>query len=588
MDNFRDKKIGVLKGTSFDQWIKTNLVGGGYASQRNIFTFSTTADEMRALDRGDVDLVFMDLDLYEDLYQASGKYQVFFKIPAVENFAYGLRKNSDLTPVINQHLTDMIKDGTAQTIANRFFQMNFNEAKVDPSRSSIIPTPTPQVPVYVIPTDSGASCKNGMTFTADITITDGHQVSKGERFRKTWRVKNTGTCTWTTSYSFVFVSGDQMSGQNINVPTSVAPGQTVDLSVDLIAPSSNGTYKGYWQMRSPQGQNFGETIWVKVRVNGGGSSNAPVIYNFYPNFYSGDPFECPTVYWQTGNASTIEIKVDGNSLVKSYSANGSQQICGPLQNYGNHTISLTAMNSSDSAYSSFGYTTQDSGQKRIVPAINYFYVSPDSGVMGDSTTVYWSVSNTAGLDIKVDSTPIYNGNDMTGSAPVSATIQSPGTHYITLTAHSVTDDTSQTVSYYMEEGQRRVIPSIDYFTVDSDYVCPGDSILVYWSVSNAAGIEIYLDMQRIYNGSDMSNSINLQNYFSGNGTHYVGIVAHSVTDDASDQVSFNVGEEFCGGYAGANYYDNEDNFDGGWAGSNYYENEDGFDGGWAGSNYSGG
>ena len=95
---------------------------------------------------------------------------------------------------------------------------------------------------------------------------DGTGMNQGAGFRKTWRVKNTGTCTWTSDYSFVFVSGDQMSGQNIYVPANVAPGQTVDLSVDLIAPNGEGTYRGYWQMRTPYGYNFGETIWVKVRV----------------------------------------------------------------------------------------------------------------------------------------------------------------------------------------------------------------------------------------------------------------------------------------------------------------------------------
>ena len=44
-------------------------------------------------------------------------------------------------------------------------------------------------------------------------------------------------------------------------------------------------------------------------------------------------------------------------------------------------------------------------------------------------------------------------------------------------------------------------------------------------------------------------------------------------------------EEHGGGWAGANYYDNEYGDDGGWAGASYYENEYGDDGGWAGANY---
>ena len=111
-----------------------------------------------------------------------------------------------------------------------------------------------------------------MTFAADVTIADGHQVSPGERFRKIWRVYNNGTCTWTAGYSFVYVSGDRMSGNNIAIPSVVSPGQTVDLAVDLIAPTGSGTYKGYWQMQAPNGKNFGETIWsIRHRLRKTGS-----------------------------------------------------------------------------------------------------------------------------------------------------------------------------------------------------------------------------------------------------------------------------------------------------------------------------
>ena len=275
-ESFRDLKIGVQKGTSFDQWVKTNLVNGGYVDLRNVFTFANAASEMKALDRNAVDLVLMDQDLYEELYKSSGKYNVFYEGFTKENYAFGLRKGSSLTMVISAHLTDMLKDGTAQSIANRFFQMNFGEAEVTIARPSQLAPVTAPAPVALVPVPTAAPTVSTvptlppgtdyMTFAADVTITDGHQVKPGERFRKTWRVKNTGTTTWTPYYSFVYVSGDRMEGRDINIPTTVYPGQTVELSVDLVAPKNDGTYRGYWQMRTPYGYKFGETIWVKVRV----------------------------------------------------------------------------------------------------------------------------------------------------------------------------------------------------------------------------------------------------------------------------------------------------------------------------------
>ena len=275
-ESFRDLRIGVQKGTSFDQWIKTNLVNAGYTDIRNVFTYANAASEMKALDRNVVDLVLLDQDIYEDVYKATGNYRVFYDGFTKENYAFGLRKGSALTTVISAHLADMLRDGTAQTIADRFFRMDFREAEATIARPSQLAPVTAPEPVALVPVPTSAptvsaasSLPTGtdyMTFAGDVTITDGHQVRPGERFRKTWRVKNTGNTTWTPYYSFVYVSGDRMEGRNINIPATVYPGQTVELSVNLIAPKDDGTYRGYWQMQTPYGYNFGETIWVKVRV----------------------------------------------------------------------------------------------------------------------------------------------------------------------------------------------------------------------------------------------------------------------------------------------------------------------------------
>lgn len=462
--SFRDMKIGVQKGTSFDQWIKTNLVGGGYVSVRNVYTYSTAADEMKALDRKDVDLVLIDQDVYEGLYRSSGKYQIFYDGFVTENYAFGLRKGSSLTTVISGHLTDMLKDGTAQTIANRFFNMKYDEAEATIARPSQIATPTPaNPPVVVVPTQSpAATCINGMTFAADISIPDGYQLYQGEGFRKTWRVKNSGTCTWTSDYQFVYVSGDQMSGRNIYVPATVAPGQTVDLSVDMIAPYADGNYRGYWQMRSPQGTNFGETIWVKVRV--GNAAPAPTavpdgqhyvpitIKEFYPDYYAGIAGDCVRAYWRAEGASMVEVTVDGVSLYKGDVVNpGSLKLCGPIQNSGVHDVVLHAFNVTTDAYSSFSYSTEgQNGADR--PEIYYFYADSTSGHMGDTTTVYWSVSkNTSKVYIYVDGNLITETSTKEGSAPVQATIQSVGKHKIKIVARNVIDDVTETITYTMKK-----------------------------------------------------------------------------------------------------------------------------------------
>jgi hypothetical protein len=97
--------------------------------------------------------------------------------------------------------------------------------------------------------------------TIDVTVPDYTVMSPGQAFTKTWRLTNAGTCTWNSSYQLVFDHGDGMGVPNGYSQTltagTVAPGQTVDVSVNLVAPMASGTYTGYWRFRDPNGVYFG-------------------------------------------------------------------------------------------------------------------------------------------------------------------------------------------------------------------------------------------------------------------------------------------------------------------------------------------
>ena len=110
-------------------------------------------------------------------------------------------------------------------------------------------------------------------FVADVTVPDGTTYAAGATFQKTWRLRNIGTCTWTTSYALVFDSGAQMGAPSEKAfPTNVAPGQTVDLTVDMTAPGAAGHYFGYWKLRNAGGVIFGigstanRAFWVEINV----------------------------------------------------------------------------------------------------------------------------------------------------------------------------------------------------------------------------------------------------------------------------------------------------------------------------------
>ena len=132
-----------------------------------------------------------------------------------------------------------------------------------PSNTPVPPSPTP-VPV---PCDRAS-------FLEDVSYPDNTEVAVGSTFVKTWRLKNNGACTWNSSYALVFVHGDSMGGPAAAQFTagSVAPGQTIDVSVSLVAPATTGTYQGFWQLRNNAGVLFGigadakSEFWVKIKT----------------------------------------------------------------------------------------------------------------------------------------------------------------------------------------------------------------------------------------------------------------------------------------------------------------------------------
>ncbi|HET8580211.1 MAG TPA: NBR1-Ig-like domain-containing protein [Nitrospiraceae bacterium] len=121
---------------------------------------------------------------------------------------------------------------------------------ISTNTSSVLPTvPAPTFP----PAASATPACDLARFVRDVTIPDGTTYAPGESFTKTWRLKNEGTCTW-SGYSLVFDSGDQMNGTSpTSIATTVNPGQEVDISVTLTAPSTAGSYRGYWRIRNASG-----------------------------------------------------------------------------------------------------------------------------------------------------------------------------------------------------------------------------------------------------------------------------------------------------------------------------------------------
>ena len=133
-----------------------------------------------------------------------------------------------------------------------------------------LPTTVSTSPSFAQPGVQTSSCDIG-GFVKDVTVPDGTTVSAGQTFTKTWEIKNNGTCTWNKNYSIVFYGGTQMAKETVYSFTDkdIKPSESVQISVEMTAPTKTGKYTSYWILRNDLSQNFfvdGSSIYVEIVV----------------------------------------------------------------------------------------------------------------------------------------------------------------------------------------------------------------------------------------------------------------------------------------------------------------------------------
>ena len=135
---------------------------------------------------------------------------------------------------------------------------------------SFSPTNAPLNLATPVPSATESLCDRA-AFVQHVTIPDGTSIYAGSRFVKTWRLRNVGTCSWTTAYDLVFVDGDQLATVvEVPMPGVVNPQQEVEISVPMQVPNDFGHYRGGWRLRNQNGIVFGlannTSIFVDVQV----------------------------------------------------------------------------------------------------------------------------------------------------------------------------------------------------------------------------------------------------------------------------------------------------------------------------------
>ncbi len=121
------------------------------------------------------------------------------------------------------------------------------------------------VPTIILPTPT-PPCTDSLTYVQDLTIPDGTTVSPGQAIDKQWLVSNSGTCDWDARYRLRLVTGTNLDAAIEQALYPARAGTQATLRILFTAPSDVGTYNSAWQALGPEGNPFGDTIYMQIIV----------------------------------------------------------------------------------------------------------------------------------------------------------------------------------------------------------------------------------------------------------------------------------------------------------------------------------
>lgn len=169
------------------------------------------------------------------------------------------------------------------------------------------------------PTRTPNPCVVGARFLGDVNYPDGSQLQPGTAFQKTWQVQNTGSCIWINTYGVLNLNNAPFgAGSPSSIPYT-QPGQTVNVSVNMVAPQQPGGYLSKWQLRASNGALFGPTLGVQFNVQQAGCNGVPQISQFYASPSTVQPGQPTTLVWgPVYNSDQVKLQTPvGSSPVQA-------------------------------------------------------------------------------------------------------------------------------------------------------------------------------------------------------------------------------------------------------------------------------
>lgn len=142
-----------------------------------------------------------------------------------------------------------------------------------PPPAQPLPTTTPIPALFpptftptVTSTPTVEPCTNDLSFLDDLTVEDGTSFPPGAVIDKQWLVENSGTCHWDATYKLKWVGGSPLGAAEEQPLFPARAGTQATLRIWFTAPAEPGPYESEWQAVNPEGNVFGETIFMQIVV----------------------------------------------------------------------------------------------------------------------------------------------------------------------------------------------------------------------------------------------------------------------------------------------------------------------------------
>lgn len=495
IDDLAPWRVAVQAGSVYEAWLQTSAVDTGILPPDNMLVYTAATDAVDDLRAGLVDVVIAD-NLPLELAARDGTLAIAGRGLNRQRIAVAVANGSTLLSPINEALFELQNEGELARLAEQY--LDLDQLELEP-----LPPPDETEAAAAEPARAVTGCIDGMTLVAHLSFDDDGMrspppVSPGTPFQKTWRILNSGTCTWTTGYMLTPVGGNvpqaSMGGAATLLQQAVAPGETYDMTVNLVAPLVPGIYQGFWSMRNTSGLLFGDRLWVGITVPAQPTPTPPPTATVSPNIVltvdrtAIRAGECVVFSWSVSNGGTTFFYAQGQPFEQHQVAPvGSQTEC--PQTTTTYELRVVAP----------GGGTEIRNQRIDVepapgaPFFESFTVTPGNLITaGQCVDVRWRISgDVTNIRVSRNDTTLWNGAPLTGTSrdcpPVGEAVYSieatgPGGNSRALQNVTVLAATPSagTPTATPVSGQ---LPVINSLAVNPNRIFVGTCLTVSWSVS---------------------------------------------------------------------------------------------------------